>query len=481
MLPRRRKAAGIAQAIAILLSLIIPVSAAVAAPIVPSNFVVEDIAPGAGLVVPTCIVPMPDGRILVGEKQGRVWAIKNGVKDPTPVWQHESEVLDSYDRGLLSVAVDPHYFVNHYVYFLYTVDPDSNDDETNLESFGRLTRYTINFTDSATVIPSSRTILLGVDWPHGPLEATGSHSIGCLQWGADGSLLVSAGDGSDFTTGPDAGGLQPNAFLPGRTDPSEDIGSYRSQYIKSLNGKVLRLNPATGQGYASNPFYDGNLNSVKSKVWAYGFRNPYRFTVRPGTGTTNPSAGNPGAIYLGDVGWNDWEEMDVITTGGFNSGWPCYEGPVQQLEYWPYQPSHLGCDSIGVVPDDPNPAQGPVASWHHRLDYAGTPPGFIGNCSTAGVFYSDTLYPAQYRGKYFHGDYGQSWLRVASMSPTNVMHSARTSTARCASRASRSPATSSTSRSSPDRCDASATPARSAATRRRWQSRPLRPPPGCHP
>ena len=391
-----------------------------AAPVVPTNFVVEDIAPGAGLNTPTTIAAMPDGRILVGEKQGKVWTIKNGVKSAAPMWSSTPEVLDSYDRGLLSVAVDPNYFVNHFVYFLYTVDPDSNDDETNIESFGRLTRYTVNFTDSATVIPSSRTILLGVDWAHGPLEATGSHTIGCLQFGTDGSLLVSAGDGSDFTVGPDAGGEQPNAFLPGRTDPAEDIGSYRSQYVKSLCGKVLRINPADGHGYASNPFYDGDPTSVRSRVWAYGFRNPYRFTVRPGSGSTNSTAGNPGAIYLGDVGWNDWEEMDVITSGGFNAGWPCHEGPVVQTEYaTAAQPTHVTCDSAGITLDDPRPFTDPAVYWHHRLDYAGNFPGFIGNASTAGVFYTDTLYPAQYRGKYFHGDYGQSWLRVATTTAGN--------------------------------------------------------------
>jgi len=393
-----------------------------AAPVVPTNFVVEDIAPGAALNTPTTIAPMPDGRLLVGEKAGVVWTIKNGVKSAVPLWSSTKEILNSYDRGLLSVAVDPHYFVNHYVYFLYTVDPDSNDDESNIESFGRLTRYTVNFTDSATVIPSSRTILLGVDWAHGPLEATGSHTVGCLQFGSDGSLLVTTGDGSDFTTGPDAGGEQPNAFLPGRTDPYEDIGSYRAQYIGSLDGKVLRIDPSNGQGYPSNPFWNGDPTSVKSRVWAYGFRNPYRFTVRPGTGSTDPSAGNPGVIYLGDVGWNDWEELDVISSSGFNSAWPCHEGPVVQSEYASAaQPSHCDCDSAGITPNDPRPFTDPLSDWHHRLDYAGNPPGFIGNCSTAGVFYTDTLYPSQYRGKYFHGDYGQSWLRVATMTPGNTM------------------------------------------------------------
>jgi glucose/arabinose dehydrogenase/PKD repeat protein len=417
----RPPAARRALSVALTLSALQIPAAARSAPVVPANFVVEDIAPGAGWVVPTCVTPMPDGRILVGEKRGRVWIVQNGVKNPTPLWAADAEVLDSYDRGLLSVAVDPHYFVNHFVYFLYTVDPDSNNDETNIGAWGRLTRYQVNFTDSSTVVPSSRTILFGTSWGNGPVEYTSSHTIGTLRWGSDGSLLVSTGDGADFTVGPDAGGLYPQYFGPGLANPADDIGSYRAQYIKSLDGKVLRINPANGHGYPSNPFFNGDETSNQSKVWAYGFRNPFRFCVRPGTGSTNPTAGNPGTIYIGDVGWNDWEEMDVINFAGLNMGWPCYEGPVQQLDYWPLAPSHLGCDSLGIVPDDPNPATLPIADWHHRLDYVGNPPGFIGNTSIGGVFYTDTLYPPQYRGQYFHGDYGQNWIRAGTFSPGNAM------------------------------------------------------------
>jgi len=395
-------------------------SPAGAQPVLPTDFVVEDIAPGAGFIVPTCIATLPDGRVLVGEKQGRVWAVKNGVKHPTPLWQSEAEVLDSYDRGLMGMAVDPNYLVNHLVYFLYTVDPDSDNVEDEIEAWGRLTRYQVGFADSNVVVPSSRTILFGSQWSNGPLIASGSHTVGCVRFGNDGSLLVSVGDGSDFTVGPDFGGLQPDAFLPGRTDPVEDIGSYRSQFIKSLCGKVLRINPTNGHGYPSNPFYDGDPTSVRSRVWAYGFRNPFRFTVRPNSGSTNPADGDPGTIYLGDVGWNDWEEWDVITGPGFNSGWPCYEGPVQQAEYWPLGPDHSGCDSIGITLNNPSPASPPIAAWHHRLEYAGNPPGFLGNASVGGVFYSDTLYPPPFRGRYFHGDYGASWIRVATMTPLDA-------------------------------------------------------------
>src|SRR5262249_1698718 len=139
---------------------------------VPPNFVVEDIAPAAGFVTPTSICPLPDGRIMVAEKRGRVWMVKNGVKLPTPVWQHDSEVLASYDRGLLCVSVDPHFYQNNYVYLLFTVDPDSNNVEDKLDAFGRLSRYTMSTGDTNTINMSSRIVLMGDTWSHGPMIAT---------------------------------------------------------------------------------------------------------------------------------------------------------------------------------------------------------------------------------------------------------------------------------------------------------------------
>ncbi len=377
----------------------------------PADFVAESFVPGDLFVVPTGIAFLPDRRLLVAEKRGRVWVIKDGVRQPVPLWAHDSEVLDDGDRGLLGIAVDPHYFVNHYVYLLYTVDPDSNDVDTDGDAFGRLARYQVNFTDSNTVIESSRTILMGTTWRDGPLVGSVTHTIGSLRWGADGSLMVSVGDGAHFET-TDDGGQDPTLFGPNLGDPYEDIGAFRSQFIGSLDGKVLRLNPANGHGYASNPFADGNLASTRSKVWAYGLRNPFRFTMRPGTGSPDTAQGRPGTVFLGDVGWSTWEEMDIARTGGKNFGWPCHEGFGTRPEYLAASPSHGGCDSVGSA-WDPSPFSDPAASWNHLDAAQSVPPGFYGNTSIGGVFYTGALYPPQYQGRYFFGDYGANWLRSA--------------------------------------------------------------------
>lgn len=386
--------------------------AAVAHAALPAGFVAEDVAPGAVFVSPLQVAYLPGGRMLVVEKRGRLWTVSNGVKYPTPLWQADNEVLDQEDRGFLSVAVDPNYLANHYLYLLYTVDPDSNGVDDDSPGFGRLTRYQVSFADSNALIPSSRTILMGTTWSNAPEIGSPSHTIGTLRWGRDGSLLVSSGDGAQFDY-LDMGGATPSMFLPGRVPPYEDIGAYRSQSISTLCGKILRLNPANGHGYASNPFADSDLASKRSKIWAYGLRNPFRFTVKPVNGPApDTSLGQPGTLYIGEVGWITWEELNIAAQGGLNFGWPCYEGLGPQPSYQGATPPHNGCNSIGTS-DNPSPVTAPAATWNHNDPNVSTPSGIKGNTSVGGQVYRGLLYPGQYRNKYFQMDYGQNWMKVA--------------------------------------------------------------------
>jgi glucose/arabinose dehydrogenase len=151
-----------------------------AAPSLPTNFAVDDAVPGAGFVTPTAIAFLPDGRLFVAEKRGRVYEVRNGVRRPTPIWSAEDEVLDAGDRGLLGITVDLKYYVNHYIYLLYVVDPDSTGIDDDPFAFCRLTRYQVNFTDSSTVVAASRTVLLGSDWAHGAVSGSDSHTVGSL-------------------------------------------------------------------------------------------------------------------------------------------------------------------------------------------------------------------------------------------------------------------------------------------------------------
>ena len=378
----------------------------------PPDFVVENAVPNTSFDTPTGIAFLPDGRMLVAEKRGRVWMVEHGVRAATPLWSADAEVENLHDRGLLGIAVPPDFAAHPYLYLLYTVDPDSDGADFNDNAFGRLTRYRFSPVDPNALDLSTRTVLFGTDWPHGPLADFLSHTIGTLRFGADGSLLVSIGEGASFTD-MDAGGLDPSAFGPGRTDPNEDIGAFRAQDLGSLGGKVLRIDPETGHGYASNPFADGDLASVRSRVWAYGLRNPFRFTVRPGSGSPDTASADPGALFIGDVGWGTWEELDIARHAGINFGWPCREGPVLS-SYAAANPAHHPCSEIGT-PLNPSLPTDPAVMWHHVIPALSTPAGIRGRASIGGVFYGGTRYPAGYRGGYFFADYGDDWIRVASV------------------------------------------------------------------
>jgi glucose/arabinose dehydrogenase len=384
---------------------------------VPAGFVVETL-PWA-FDVPTKLAFLPDGALLVAEKGGIVYLVRDTTR--TSLWVREQEVLNTDDRGLLSVAVDPDFASNRYLYFLYVCDPDSNGVELDnyADAFCRLTRYTVNALDPDRLDDSTRTVLVGTGWSDGFVSASGSHAIADLAFGADGTLLVSCGDGAHFEQ-VDAGGLDPGQFLPGRSDPAEDLGAFRSQSLASLSGKVLRLDPATGLGVPSNPFWDGNPASSRSRVWAYGLRNPFRIAVRPGTGSSDPAAGDPGTLYLGDVGWMTWEEVDVAPTGGLNFGWPCFEGPFAQPDYQAAAPPGAGCSTLGT-PANPSPPTPPLVAVSRHDPAASLPPGRTGAVMVGGVFVAGDAYPQEYRGLYLYGDFGTSRIRALLTDPSDAI------------------------------------------------------------
>ncbi len=351
-------------------SCIFPIPAQAA---LPTGFETQTIV--AGLAFPTGLAFAPDGRLFVSEKAGAVRVIKNGQLLPAPLIQL-TDVNTYLDRGLSGIAVDPNFATNHYIYLAYTYEntPGANYAQSKT---GRIVRITVN---GDTASESSKVVLVGTEGGHSggascenfpigtdciPSDSS-SHSMGGLRFGPDGKLYAAIGDGANFDT------IDPRAL--------------RAQNLDSLAGKLLRIN-TDGTGPADNPFYDGLPSSNRSKIYAYGFRNAYRFNFRPATG----------ALYSGDVGWDTWEEINKVTAGS-NYGWPCREGNGATT---------YGCSAAAHV--------NPFHTYVHDPE--------AGGAVTAGVFLDSPAYPAQYANTMVFGDYALNWMKLLTVGPGDTFTS----------------------------------------------------------
>ena len=284
----------------------------------------------------------PTGRTFVWERAGRVWMKDAGATNFTQLLDISPEVGNWADHGLTGFALDPGFQTNGNIYLLYVVDRhhllyfgtggySTNSNDYNSATLGRLTRYTCQATNNFQVDEASRLVLIGSSISNGIPILSDTHGVGTLIFSPDGTLIVSCGDGAT-PNAVDLGGAAGTSTAPqGLTDgiirPKENIGGYRSQLLDCLNGKILRIDPATGNGVPSNPYFNaGSPGSIPSRVWTLGMRNPFRFTLRPDSGSHDPADGQPGVIYAGEVGWDNWESLKVITGPAKNMGWPLFEG-----------------------------------------------------------------------------------------------------------------------------------------------------------
>ena len=448
----------------------------------PNGFI--DAKLQSGYISPMGVIFSKNGqKMFVWEKAGKLWCSTwNGamyVKQTTPTLDLSEEVGDWRDFGLQSVALDPNFDTNGLIYMFYQVDrhhlmnfgtpqysPTKN--EYFAASISRLTRYKVTTANGvATVDNATRKVLLGETKSTGVPLIYESHGGGQIIFGADGTLLVTTGDNASFVShdlGNDVDTYWRQAVDDGILRPTENVGSLRAQQINSFCGKLLRLDPNSGDAVASNPYYDAaNPRSAKSRVWALGFRNPYRMAFKTGTGETNPANGNPGTFIVGDVQDGTWEELHMIEKGGVNCGWPLYEGIEPYYVFYnsgKTDPEEVGNPTFvsncarggrGNI-NNPVPSQrrfshaAPCLDYHHlqntarTVDYtrgnteaasalgsvgsiaAGT--GFKGNCVTAGTYYTGTKFPPNYRNVFFFADYGNNWIKAASLhdNETHQLH-----------------------------------------------------------
>jgi glucose/arabinose dehydrogenase len=294
------------------------------------------------------------GRVFIVEQIGRIRIVKDGALLSTPFLDIRSLVaLSGSERGLLSVAFDPQFKTNGVFFVDYTraskIAADVGDTV--------IARYTATPPTADVADRASAQVLLTVNQPQS------NHNGGLVKFGPDGMLYVGMGDGG---SGGDIG--------PGHAPQGN------GQSLTTLLGKILRIQVGATGPYtvpAGNPSLGAG---ARPEIWAYGVRNPWRFSFDRATGD----------LYIGDVGQNSWEEIDFQAAGaqgGANYGWPLWEGAHRYR--------------AGAAPAGDTK---PIAEYSH----AGS------QCSvTGGYVYRGARIPAM-SGYYVFGDYcsGKVWTLV---------------------------------------------------------------------
>jgi glucose/arabinose dehydrogenase/chitodextrinase len=332
------------------------------------NFIAETVTT-LPMYKPVGLTFAPDGRMFIWQENGIVRIYKNGNLLTTPFLNIQSRVNTVNDRGLLGFALDPNFSTNGYVYLAYTYEPNGNPNDTAPKT-NRLTRMQADPANPDVVLPNSEIVLLGsigtapcsnyADGADCIGSDSDSHSAGMIRFAPDGKMFVSFGDGASY-------------------DYADRL-ALRAQNLNRYEGKLLRLN-RDGTAPTDNPFYDGR-NSVRSKIYSYGLRNPFRFAL-------HPASGEP---YIGDVGWNNWEEQN--RGRGANFGWACFEGNDAQPQYQANFRKECGSISAASVTK-------PFYSYSRT----------VGAAAIGGAFYTGVQYPTQYRNNYFFADYVGDWIR----------------------------------------------------------------------
>ena len=313
-----------APAVAAVLVAIVAGAAPAAATELPPGF--SETVVATGLQSPTAMAIAADGRIFVCEQKGALRVIRDGQLLAAPFVN--VPVDGQRERGLIGVTLHPDFPHTPYVYVYYTAFKPTVHN--------RLSRYTAS---GDRALGGSEKVL--VDFP--PLERD-IHNGGALHFGPDGRLYVGVGEN----------GISTNA-----------------QSLAGPLGKILRFDENGGIP-TDGPFY-GATNGLARAIWAYGLRNPFTFAF------DRDSA----RLFVNDVGFRTWEEIDEIVPGG-NYGWPVTEGPTSDPAF-----------------------RGPLFAYRHG------PSAETGCAIAGGAFYDPAVrrFPASFAGNYLFADFCSGWIR----------------------------------------------------------------------
>jgi glucose/arabinose dehydrogenase len=320
--------------------LFLPIGPAQGAASLPPGFTQSPVV--SGLTNPTDMEFAPDGRLFVAEQAGRVRIAKtNGTL--VTFLDISSRVDSNGERGLLAVAFDPNFSTNHYVYLHYTQKATSTTSVHN-----RVVRVTAS---GDRAVAGSEKLIFRLN----NLSSAANHNGGAIHFGKDGKLYVAVGDNANG-------------------DNAQSLGN--------LKGKILRINK-DGTIPTGNPFYSTASGNNRA-IWAVGLRNPFKFAVKPGTGT----------IFINDVGEKTWEEINRGASGA-NYGWNLCEGNHDN----PNRPGSVNCSAA--------PYTAPVHEYTHGSTNT------TGCSITGGTFYNPATvrFPSGYVGDYFFADLCSGWIR----------------------------------------------------------------------
>ena len=315
----------------------------------PAGFDVRQLA--AGLDLPTAAVVAPDGRVFVTEKNGRLMVAEPDDPKVRVAADLTAQVNSHADRGLLGLALDADFAANRRLYLLYVAEAPGAGFDQPVATTSRLSYFEVAGDGS---VGPEHVVLDGL-----PAEEWW-HNIGTVRADPDGTLWVGTGDA---TTVPHARALE--ALDPDR-----------------LRGKILHVD-REGNGLPDNPFCPGETTSPCSKVFAGGFRNPFRFQLREG-----------GGLVVGDVGELLYDELSFVDAGELH-GWPCWEGRTEAA-----RPVYAGSATCALWRD---PATRPAGASWPDLFYARA----TGAAVVAGPEYAGDAFPAAYVGSVFFGDYAR--------------------------------------------------------------------------
>ncbi len=308
-----------------------------AGPTLPPGFVQTQLV--GGLTRPVVVAPAPDGDVYIGEQGGKILDYHDGALLATPVLT--LNVFEMGETGLLGFALDPNFATNGYIYVSYTVPLTVAGA---VEPYARLSRFTVV---NGVASPSSEVVyyqgnqIQNEDGDGGSYDHPGDQ----VKIGPDGKLWWSVGDNV----------------------PSISNG----QALSNIYGKILRFN-LDGSVPSDNPFVD--VPGAVPYIYAYGLRNPWRFTFLPN-----------GKAMTEDTGSSYWEDLDTIQPGT-NFGWPIKEG---------------NCGSCGYA----NPT---YAYGHYPTDGA----------ASAIAAYSGSTFPKAYDNVVFFGDYNRQDIEAVTFDPT---------------------------------------------------------------